>query len=1223
MTNDYGSGNIEAQTIYNYDEFDRMDSVADPIGRVTEYEFDRNDRQIFVVSPDPDGDGPLQPPVQYFGYDVFGNARWQVDAIGNPTLSEFDEEDRLVVTSTADGARTEFTYYADGQAKEVIDPLGRRTLREYDELGRLWKTTLPTPDTTDDPLTLMSNAGVNHGTVIEYDAAGNVQYVTNTENQTTEIVYDGRNRRSKEIGAQLDSGLRPVTGFTYYPDGRIHTVRTLVKAVSDVATLDPGTWESVPGLEFEEVSYTYDKLGRPFSTTMTDPSDSTQISSGELWYDEFGREVLSLDSLGNRTRFAYDNLDRRTKVVNEHPDYDPIANPISLETEVGKPVTTYIYDDAGQPKFMLQKSAEGAIETTSYRYDQLGRLTWQISPDPGTGLGVSETAVLPAALSADVPYMAYSYDALGNVRSQTNAQNETTATEYAFVAGRYLPSQSVNANGDTVTYAYDAVGQRISLTDPPTESQPLGNTTIWEYDDHGRVSRELSPTGIYRQFEYDTLGNLIEKRDRRGWHTIYQRDALNRIDEEQWKFSSTGNTVRTIDFDYDLAGRMTDVNDPDHTYAYEFDGLGRLDMLTQNVGLTRDVEFDFDYYADGRRQSLAAAIGTASDFSNSYRYDALRRLNAFEQTGANVNAKVVDFNYDLSSRLDRVYRFEDVSRTDAVAVSGYGYDSMGRLTSLSHTAGDNPSMPSKIADYTWSYYSDNLVERFWSQNDDTNIDYEYDATGQLTSADADNAASAFIHDESYEYDAAGNRIETTIQSGVGIPYVSYWAVSQNDLNDATENNLEGQSFGGATYDSTTVAPIGLNDQSIKLDGVDDYLETVTSPFYDFDAGEFSLAFWVKPDSTDLRTMTLVSQGNPTAVDGIGFQIDYLNNWYSAPLRLYVNDGASYSQLLSINTFDMLRDDEWHHIAISVDNDRLVLFVDGLALRAADNLQSNAYNSQDVITFGKGGASPQYFNGHVDDVRVYNTVIDAQDVNYAFRGLRYDEITTYSTGQANRLLMDGTYSYVYDAEGNMKRRNHLDGGGFEDFTWDHRNRLINYDKFGPRESIQFTFESDDNDIIVDEIGNAFDGQLIEDASSVPVSDTTNFSQRALHLDGNGDFASLGIQEAIPTGESDFTMAAWFKPEATTNYMAIVAAGNTWGLAAIICTMMEPSDPKNSFLNSMMARAACRRFLIPLDSRLTGSGIMLRFDTKLEATSTCSWMVAKLPRLRLIRISGLPN
>ena len=49
-------------------------------------------------------------------------------------------------------------------------------------------------------------------------------------------------------------------------------------------------------------------------------------------------------------------------------------------------------------------------------------------------------------------------------------------------------------------------------------------------------------------------------------------------------------------------------------------------------------------------------------------------------------------------------------------------------------------------------------------------------------------------------------------------------------------------------------------------------------------------------------------------------------------------------------------------------------------------------------------------------------------------------TGYSTGDANRLLSDGTYNYTYDDEGNRTKKTTISSGDYVEYAWDHRNRL---------------------------------------------------------------------------------------------------------------------------------------------------------------------------------------
>jgi hypothetical protein len=48
---------------------------------------------------------------------------------------------------------------------------------------------------------------------------------------------------------------------------------------------------------------------------------------------------------------------------------------------------------------------------------------------------------------------------------------------------------------------------------------------------------------------------------------------------------------------------------------------------------------------------------------------------------------------------------------------------------------------------------------------------------------------------------------------------------------------------------------------------------------------------------------------------------------------------------------------------------------------------------------------------------------------------------YTTGGQNRTSQDSTYSYQYDNEGDLTRRQKLaDATDYETYAWDHRNRL---------------------------------------------------------------------------------------------------------------------------------------------------------------------------------------
>jgi len=64
-----------------------------------------------------------------------------------------------------------------------------------------------------------------------------------------------------------------------------------------------------------------------------------------------------------------------------------------------------------------------------------------------------------------------------------------------------------------------------------------------------------------------------------------------------------------------------------------------------------------------------------------------------------------------------------------------------------------------------------------------------------------------------------------------------------------------------------------------------------------------------------------------------------------------------------------------------------------------------------------------------------------DESYTYDANGNRTMTGYSTGTNNRLLNDGTHTYIYDNEGNRTKKTVTATGEATEFEWDHRNRLV--------------------------------------------------------------------------------------------------------------------------------------------------------------------------------------
>jgi YD repeat-containing protein len=206
---------------------------------------------------------------------------------------------------------------------------------------------------------------------------------------------------------------------------------------------------------------------------------------------------------------------------------------------------------------------------------------------------------------------------------------------------------------------------------------------------------------------------------------------------------------------------LTAISDADSSYAYTYDNLGRV-LTADNDGTlgVPDVVLTSAYDAAGNRTSLSAEIDGTDDFLNAYTYDALHRPTRVDQTGQaggnTVHEKRVDFSYNAISQFTEIARFNDTDggSSDEIATSTFTYDTLGRLTKLDYENGG----VDLFTPQEWSYDNIHRITQFISADGTT--DYDYDKTSQLTAADHDYQA-----DESYSYDANGNRTLTGYQTG--------------------------------------------------------------------------------------------------------------------------------------------------------------------------------------------------------------------------------------------------------------------------------------------------------------------------------------------------------------------------------------------------------------------------------------------------------------------------
>ncbi len=161
--------------------------------------------------------------------------------------------------------------------------------------------------------------------------------------------------------------------------------------------------------------------------------------------------------------------------------------------------------------------------------------------------------------------------------------------------------------------------------------------------------------------------------------------------------------------------------------------------------------------------------------------------------------------------------------------------------------------------------------------------------------------------------------------------------------------------------------------ALEFDGVDDYVSTpfVINP----SDSAFSVFAWVKGGAAE---QVIVSQ-----TDGIGTGETWLGTEPPGGILMtgLVPPSTGRSVPQPLESESVITDGQWHHIGFAWDGSLRHLYVDGAEV-AKDTRASSGLESADgglYIGAGETLDAASFFSGLIDDVRIYNQSLSAEEI----------------------------------------------------------------------------------------------------------------------------------------------------------------------------------------------------------------------------------------------------
>jgi RHS repeat-associated protein len=796
-------------TIYTYDAEKNLETISNAYNGTTTYGYDSNNR-ITTISKDitivdPDDYSATNPKsavteIYYTGADidyVIGPDGYAKDYTTDIYGQLEKVESKYYENSTLSPASESVSYDYDnvGRLTSVIDSLSHEYQMEYFDNDQIKKITNPLLQTYS----------------YEYFAHGGINTENNYENETTSYIYD-YNLNLKEIHDPIiespsdkivsnlydnQNRLRTTTDrngnstvYDYYDNALLEKVTDEEGVYSRYEYYNNGTLKAIYQLdpdiastEKKVIEYSYNALNNPLTIKDALNNVTTNV------YDNIGRLKNTKDAENNYTHFEYDEFNRIVESTNDN--LDKARNVFSLAgklkyvqdsnddfTSDASYLHAYSYDQYGRVdeiKYsgttrklisylansnLIETSANGRSESTTYTYDELNRvetITDYLNVREYTYDDVNNKVTLTTkelGTLTTIASLEYEYDANGRVVKYTD--ENSNVIEYSYYPNGELYQLTYPGN-KVVEYTYNGSSQLETVKDWNN------NVTTYAYNSNSELSSMTRANGTVESYTYFKNGWLESKIDK----------------------DSSNNVISEFNYTYDNVGNILTENGNDENITNVYDNLYELNQqVKKDDSQTLLNHYSYTYDSEGNILTRSDENGVVDTMTyidgnilSTYNSSSVVYDDDGNMTTGPLNGTMETYNYNTRNQLTSVGDHE------------YTYDASGNRLStkvgtditefvVNPLAGYNQILikTSPLSVDTYYVYGLGLISEETSSNQKY---YHFDNRGS-TIAITDSAETTT---DTFEYGPYGELINRTGTSDVSFNYNGRFGVytDENDL----------------------------------------------------------------------------------------------------------------------------------------------------------------------------------------------------------------------------------------------------------------------------------------------------------------------------------------------------------------------------------------------------------------------------------------------------------
>jgi RHS repeat-associated protein len=809
-----------------------------------------------------------------------------------------------------------------GDLVSVTDPLGNITSYTYDKSNG-------NPDLVHDLLTLTKpngqTGGPDAGTSLTnvYDDAGQVESQTDPDGNVTSFDYSN-------MDATTGNGYTVVTD----PDGNkteyLYYGGALIEKVLGFDTGSPSSWTYSPD------------PNTLLPVAITDPNGNTTTYG----YDADGNVTSKTNALGNTWTYTYNGFDERTCAA--LPLAAGPCSSLSPPAAVTAGASTVSPPSGAPPKYV-----------TYSEFDTDGNPVWTSAGD-----------YAPGGSTASQSRTSYS---LYSGQSVTIGSDDDSCA--ASPPASSLPCLTIDPDGVVSQLGYDSAGDLASSSTPDGNSGGEVAKTSYGYDGDGELTSEVAPDGnlsgatvadFTTTNTYDDDGELTAK-------TVGESDDSMTARTTSYSYDPNGNlTGRTVAAAEGSGGPAAPT--VFHVGHWDSNGSGVDSIdLSGYPSSSGDLVVVGVIQAQGSSNTISSITGGGvSDWTKAVSHATGADAGPAELwygTVSSLASATITVNFASTPTV-----WDEIS-VDEYLTSGSGWSLASAGSSDNETSSADIQFPSLTSPASGVSLYDGYAYVGQGAVGGSTSGFTFETTSGANLATYQTGL-----DNSTAYAPVGTQspdsssmtvaaIFTADASPVPSGLVAAYGFDEGSGTTAADSSGHGNT--GTIHDATWTSA-GKYGNALDFDGSDSYVDVPSSSSLQL-SDAMTIEAWVKPafvgsawqdvankgpwDYALMATADNGGDGPPAGLGSIG------GNWYD----LYGGTSG-------------LPEDEWSHLAITYDGAELNMYINGSWV-ASEPASGTIESSDGDLVIGDDFDFHAYYDGTIDELRIYNTALTQTQVQY--------------------------------------------------------------------------------------------------------------------------------------------------------------------------------------------------------------------------------------------------